>query len=47
MLYIEVRGLTNFKLVHDAYEQTKQALLDYCLNFYPQITVIIFFSIQN
>nr|XP_046914717.1 nuclear hormone receptor FTZ-F1-like [Dermatophagoides farinae] len=34
----EVRGLTNFKLVHDAHEQTKQALLDYCINFYPQIT---------
>nr|XP_027195611.1 nuclear hormone receptor FTZ-F1-like isoform X2 [Dermatophagoides pteronyssinus] len=38
LLLNPVRGLTNFKLVHDAYEQTKQALLDYCLNFYPQIT---------
>lgn len=35
----EVRGLTNYKLVHEAHEQTKQALLEYTVNFYPQIAV--------
>lgn len=38
-LLAEVRGLTNYKLVHEAHEQTKQALLEYTVNFYPQIAV--------
>lgn len=37
LLNPEVRGLTNYKLVHEAHEQTKQALLEYTVNFYPQI----------
>ena len=35
----EVRGLSNFKLVQEAHEQTQQALLEYTINCYPQITV--------
>jgi len=32
----EVRGLSNYKLVHEAHEQTQQALLEYTMNCYPQ-----------
>ncbi|KAF7496427.1 Nuclear hormone receptor FTZ-F1 [Sarcoptes scabiei] len=38
LLNPDVRGLTNIKLVMDAHDQTKQALLDYSLSFYPQIS---------
>ena len=40
LCFEEVRGLTNFKLVQEAHEKTKQALLEYTINFYPQIAVI-------
>ncbi|XP_076346799.1 nuclear hormone receptor FTZ-F1-like isoform X5 [Tachypleus tridentatus] len=38
LLNPEVRQLSNMKLVHEAYEQTKQTLLEYTINCYPQIT---------
>lgn len=34
-------GLSNFKLVHEAHEQTQQALHEYSVNCYPQIAVSI------
>lgn len=37
LLNPEVNGLSNFKLVHDAHEQTQQALLEYTISCYPQI----------
>jgi nuclear receptor subfamily 5 group A protein 3 len=37
LLNPEVRGLSNFKLVHEAHDQTQQALLEYTMNCYPQI----------
>ncbi|XP_023234016.1 nuclear hormone receptor FTZ-F1-like isoform X2 [Centruroides sculpturatus] len=38
LLNPEIRGLSNMKLVHEAYEQTQQALLEYTMNCYPQVT---------
>ncbi|RWS27892.1 nuclear hormone receptor FTZ-F1-like protein, partial [Leptotrombidium deliense] len=38
LLNPEVRGLSNFKLVQEAQEQTQHALLDYTLNFYPHVS---------
>ena len=35
----DVRGLSNYKLVRDAHDQTQQALLEYTVNNYPQIPV--------
>ncbi|XP_015785145.1 nuclear hormone receptor FTZ-F1 isoform X2 [Tetranychus urticae] len=37
LLNPEVRGLSNYKLVAEAHEQTQQALHQYCLEIYPQI----------
>ncbi|XP_053209885.1 nuclear hormone receptor FTZ-F1-like isoform X2 [Panonychus citri] len=38
LLNPEVRGLSNYKLVAEAHEQTQQALHQYCIEIYPQIT---------
>jgi nuclear receptor subfamily 5 group A protein 3 len=35
---VDVRGLSNYKVVQEAHEQTQQALLEYTINCYPQIT---------
>lgn len=37
LLNPEVRGLTNYKLVQEAHEQTKQALHSYSQSFYPNM----------
>jgi hypothetical protein len=44
---VEVRGLSNFKLVHEAHDQTQQALLEYTINCYPQIAVSLSESLLN
>ncbi|XP_035205852.1 nuclear hormone receptor FTZ-F1-like isoform X2 [Stegodyphus dumicola] len=38
LLNPEVRTLSNMKLVHEAYERTQQALMEYTVSCYPQIT---------
>lgn len=38
LLNPEVRGLSNYKVVQEAHEQTQQALLEYTINCYPQIS---------
>jgi len=38
LLNPDVRTLSNHRLVTDAQEQTKQVLLDYCTNVYPNVT---------
>ena len=40
-LNTDVRGLSNYKLVQEAHEQTQQALLEYTINCYPQINVSV------
>jgi len=37
LLNPDVRGLSNYKLVREAHDQTQQALLDYTITNYPQI----------
>jgi nuclear receptor subfamily 5 group A protein 3 len=37
LLNPDVRGLSNFKLVQEAHEQTQQALLEYTINCYPNV----------
>lgn len=36
---LDVHGLTNKELVKEAFEQTQQSLLQYCLQYYPQVAV--------
>lgn len=38
LLNPEVRGLSNYKLVAEAHEQTQNALHQYCMEMYPQIS---------
>ncbi|XP_054712591.1 nuclear hormone receptor FTZ-F1-like [Uloborus diversus] len=38
LLNPDVRTLSNLKLVHEAYERAQQALMEYTLSCYPQIT---------
>lgn len=35
----DVRGLSNYKLVREAHDQTQQSLLEYTMSTYPQIPV--------
>lgn len=38
LLNPEVRTLNNMKLVHEAHERTQQALMEYTISCYPQVT---------
>nr|WCS71193.1 fushi tarazu transcription factor 1 [Pardosa pseudoannulata] len=38
LLNPDVRTLNNMKLVHDAHDRTQQALMEYTINCYPQVT---------